>query len=206
MKTNLFYSNQIFALALLVSGTGFAAEPKILEGEYSVDSAHSKVGFEVSHLVISTVEGKFDTYAGKITMGKKLDQTQFSADIKADGIDTGNADRDKHLKSPDFFDAAKFPSITFKSTKVSGPANDLAIKGDLTIHGVTKSITLKGKYNGVAVDPWGNTKIGLSAQGKISRKEFGLAWSKVVEAGPVVGDEVTLDLKVEAAKVVAKKE
>jgi polyisoprenoid-binding protein YceI len=190
----------------LVSANSFGAgHPKIEAGSYAIDPAHSKVGFEISHLVISTVEGRFDTFTGSVEMGKKIDDTKISASITVDSVSTGNADRDKHLKSPDFFDSAKFSTITFTSKSVSGPEDNLTIKGDLTIRGVTKPITLMGKYTGVVNDPFGNTKVAFNAKGKLSRKDYGLVWNKLVEAGPVVGDEVTLDLRVEAGKPVAKK-
>jgi polyisoprenoid-binding protein YceI len=189
----------ILGMSVLTAASAFAA-PKIEAGKYGIDPAHSKVGFEISHLVISTVEGRFDTFTGNVEMGKKIDDTKIDASIDVNSISTGNGDRDKHLKSPDFFDAAKFGTITFVSKSVSGATDHLAIKGDLTIHGVTKPVTLDGKYMGVVNDPYGNTKVAFSAKGKISRKDFGLIWSKMVEAGPVVGDEVTLDIRIEAGK------
>jgi polyisoprenoid-binding protein YceI len=196
----------LFILSLtLVSASAFAATPKIEAGTYAIDPAHTKVGFEISHLVISTVEGRFDTFTGNVVMGKKLDDTKIDASIDVASVSTGNADRDKHLKSPDFFDAAKYPTITFVAKSVSGAADHLAVKGDITIHGVTKPITLDAKYTGVVNDPFGNTRVAFAGKGKLSRKDFGLTWSKAVEAGPVVGDEVTLDLRIEASKPIAKK-
>ena len=180
--------------------------PKIEAGKYSLDAAHTKVGFEIDHLVISSVEGRFDKFSGAIDMDKKIDETKFDTTIDVNSISTGNVDRDTHLKSPDFFDAAKYPTITFKSKKVSGTADNLKISGDLTIKGVTKPVVLEGKYTGVVNDPFGFTRVAFNASTKISRKDFGLTWSKTVEAGPVVGDEVTISLKIEGAKpVVAKK-
>lgn len=189
-----------------VVGTLAQATPvKIEAGEYALDGAHSKVGFEIAHLVIATVEGRFSTYTGTITMGPKIEDTKINADIDVASIDTGNGDRDKHLKSLDFFNAAQFPKITFVSKKVTGKADALKISGDLTIHGVTKPVTLDAKYLGLVNDPYGNTKVVFNANAKISRKDFGLVWTKAVEAGPVVGDEVTLGLKIEAGKPAAKK-
>jgi len=199
MKTTL---TLIFSL---ISIAAFAATPKIEQGSYNIDPAHSKVGFEISHLVISTVEGRFDTFTGTIEMGKKLEDLKLNASIEVASVSTGNADRDKHLKSADFFNAEKFPKMTFVSTSVSGPADHMTVKGDLSIHGVTKPVKFEGKYTGVANDPFGNTKIAFNGRGTISRKEFGLLWNKAVEAGPVVGNEVTLDLRIEAGKPVAKK-
>ena len=195
----------ILLAVLLASSLAQAAPAKIEAGDYGLDPAHSKVGFEIAHLVIATVEGRFDTYTGNVVMGSKIEDTQIKADIDVASIDTGNADRDKHLKSPDFFDAAKFPKITFVSKKVSGKEDDLKVTGDLTIRDVTKTVTLDGKYLGNVNDAYGNKKVVFKATGKINRKDFGLTWNKAIEAGPVVGDEVTLEFRIEAGKPVAKK-
>ena len=195
----------ILLAVLLASSLAQAAPAKIEAGDYGLDPAHSKVGFEIAHLVIATVEGRFDTYTGNVVMGSKIEDTQIKADIDVASIDTGNADRDKHLKSPDFFDAAKFPKITFVSKKVSGKEDNLKVTGDLTIRDVTKTVTLDGKYLGNVNDAYGNKKVVFKATGKINRKDFGLTWNKAIEAGPVVGDEVTLEFRIEAGKPVAKK-
>ncbi len=192
-------------LVLLTSSVSLASTPKIEGGKYSLDAAHSKVGFDVSHLVIASVEGRFNGVTGEIEMGKKIEDTKITAKVDIKTVNTGNGDRDKHLMSPEFFDAEKFPEMTFVSKSISGKADALKIKGDLTMHGVTKAVVLDGKYAGVANDPFGNTKIAFQAKGKINRKDFGLTWSKMVEAGPVVGDEVMIELKVEAGKPTEKK-
>jgi len=192
-------------LVLLTSSVSLANTPKIEGGKYSLDAAHSKVGFDVSHLVIASVEGRFNGVTGEIEMGKKIEDTKITAKVDIKTVNTGNGDRDKHLMGPDFFDAEKFPEMTFVSKSISGKADALKIKGDLTMHGVTKAVTLDGKYSGVANDPFGNTKIAFQAKGKINRKDYGLTWSKMVEAGPVVGDEVMIELKVEAGKPTEKK-
>jgi len=189
----------LLAPALLLSQMALA-DAKIADGNYKVDTAHSKVGFEVSHLVVSSVEGKFTDFDGMIKIDPKLEKSQVDINIKAASIDTANGDRDKHLKSPDFFDTAKFDKLTFKSKKISGTPDKLTVVGDLTIHGVTKPVTLEGKYNGAVKDPWGNERIAFKASTKINRKDFGLTWNKAVEAGPVVGDEISIDIKVEAIK------
>jgi polyisoprenoid-binding protein YceI len=192
-------------LVLLTSSVSLANTPKIEGGKYSLDAAHSKVGFDVSHLVIASVEGRFNGVTGEIEMGKKIEDTKITAKVDIKTVNTGNGDRDKHLMSPEFFDAEKFPEMTFVSKSISGKADALKIKGDLTMHGVTKAVTLDGKYSGVANDPFGNTKIAFQAKAKINRKDYGLTWSKMVEAGPVVGDEVMIELKVEAGKPTEKK-
>lgn len=184
----------------LLMGSLALAETKIPEGTYKVDVAHSKVGFEVNHLVVATVEGKFSDFEGTFKIDPKLDKSTVDIAIKAASINTDNKDRDEHLRSPDFFDAKKFEKLTFKSKKISGTPEALKVTGDLTIHGVTKSVVLDGKYTGSVKDPWGNERVAFRASTKINRKDYGLTWSKAVEVGPVVGDEVTLDLRVEAIK------
>ncbi|NDG85083.1 MAG: YceI family protein [Proteobacteria bacterium] len=195
----------VISFVMAASTAAFAATPKIESGKYSLDPNHSKIGFDVSHLVIASVEGRFDKVSGEIEMGSKIEDMKINAKIETASVSTGNGDRDKHLASPDFFDSAKYPEMTFVSKSISGKADSLKVKGDLTLHGVTKQVTLEGKYMGVVNDPFGNTKIALVAKTKINRKDFGLTWSKTVEAGPVVGDEVSIDLKIEAGKPMAKK-
>jgi polyisoprenoid-binding protein YceI len=197
--------NKMILSTLLLSSVALANPVKIEAGKYGLDPAHSKIGFEIAHLVIATVEGRFDKVSGDIEMGAKLEDTKINADIEIASVNTGNGDRDKHLQSPEFFDSAKFPKMSFVSKSVTGKADKLKIAGDLTMHGVTKPVTLDGKYLGVVNDPFGNTKVVFSAKGKVNRKDFGLTWNKAVEAGPVVGDEVALEIKIEAGKPVAKK-
>lgn len=195
----------LIAVTALSSQT-FAAGAKALEaGQYNIDPMHSKVGFEIPHLVISTVEGSFKTYGGSLTVADQFNKSKIEADVDISSVDTGVADRDGHLKSPDFFDAAKYPKMTFKSTSITGSPQSFKMTGDLTIRGKTKKVTFEGNYRGSAVDGYGNTKAAFVAQTKINRKDFGLTWSNVVEVGPVVGDEVTIKLNIQAAKVVAAK-
>lgn len=189
----------VLAPAMLLGSLAFA-QAKIPEGVYKVDVAHSKMGFEVSHLVVATVEGKFLDYEGTFNIDPKLEKSKVDFAIKAASIDTDNKDRDDHLRSPDFFDAQKHEKLTFKSKKISGSPEALKVAGDLTIRGVTKPVILDAKYTGAVKDAYGNERVAFRASTKINRKDYGLAWSKAVEAGPVVGDEVTLDLRIEAIK------
>lgn len=182
---------------LIASSSVLAAE--YAPGTYTIDGAHSKVGFEIPHLVISSVEGRFGSYSGEVTLAPKFGDSKVSVDIETKSIDTGIAKRDEHLRSGDFFDAAKHPKLTFKSKKVEGSPESFKVQGDLTIKGVTKAVTLDGKYLGTVKDGYGNQKAAFHATTKISRKDFGLTWSNVVEAGPVVGDEVTISLKIQSA-------
>ncbi|WP_413290777.1 YceI family protein [Bdellovibrio sp. HCB337] len=195
----------LLAPALLLSQIALA-DTKVPEGTYKIDVAHSKVGFEVSHLVVATVEGKFSDFEGTFVIDPKLDKSTIDVNIKSTSVNTDNKDRDDHLRSPDFFDSKKYEKLTFKSKKITGTPENLKVSGDLTIRGVTKPVTLDAKYTGSVKDPWGNERVAFRASTKINRKDFGLSWHKAVEVGPVVGDEVTLDLRVEAIKEkVAKK-
>ena len=164
---------------------------------------HSVVGFKVRHMMISNVNGTFGNFSAEATtQGEDFSTAKFNFKAAIDSINTGVADRDGHLKSADFFDAANYPEMLFHSTDVKQLASDeLEISGDLTIHGVTKPATLKAEFAGIAVDPYGQTKAGLSLTGKIKRSEFGLVWSAVTEAGNVVvGDEIKLDCEIQLIK------
>lgn len=194
----------LLAAALLLTAPAFAG-PELPAGKFDLDAAHSKVGFEVTHLVINTVSGQFDKAEASLDLKSKASKSKVSASIDVASINTGNAKRDEHLKSPDFFDAAKFPTITFKSSKFELEGDKLSVTGDLTMKGVTKPVTLSGKFRGSVVDPWGMQKVGASLSGAISRKDFGITWNKVIEAGPVVGDEVTLVLNIEGSRPAPKK-
>ena len=169
---------------------------------WSVDASHSQVGFSVKHLVISNVRGEFGAYQGKLALDESdVTKSSVEATIDVNSIDTRVADRDTHLKSADFFDVAKYPSITFKSTKVAKAGKDrLKVTGDLTLHGVTKSVVLDVTTSPEVKGMYGETRRGISATTRISRKDFGLTWNKVVEAGPAVGDEVAIALDLEAVK------
>ena len=173
--------------------------------KWSIDPTHSEIHFKVKHMMVSTVTGSFKEFEG----GLESDSDdfagatiQFSANINS--ISTNNEQRDTHLKSDDFFNAEAFPQMTFSSTSFAKKEGDAyQLIGDLTIRDITKSVELDVIYNGTAVDPYGQTKSGFEISGKISRKEFGLMWSAVTEAGSiVVSDEVRLDLNVQLVKQV----
>ncbi|WP_224994606.1 YceI family protein [Cesiribacter sp. SM1] len=171
--------------------------------KWTIDPAHSEIQFKVKHLMITTVTGNFKDYAlDVITEGEdftKTTQIVFTADVNS--INTQNEQRDNHLKSDDFFDAINHGQIKFIGKRLETAGSDYQLQGDLTIRGITKPITLKVTYRGVAVDPWGQTKAGFSIKGKISRKEFGLTWGVVTEAGQVVvGDEVKINCEVQLIK------
>ena len=170
---------------------------------WTIDPAHSEIGFKIKHLVISTVSGKFTSFEGKLE-GDPEDFTQsqisFTADI--DSINTGNEQRDGHLKSGDFFDAAKHPKLSFSSTAiVNKNGSDYKVTGDLTIRGTTKPIILNVDFGGIQNNMYGQTVAGFEITGKINRQEYGLTWSAVTEAGGiVVSDDVKLAIDAELVK------
>jgi polyisoprenoid-binding protein YceI len=171
---------------------------------WTIDPAHSRASFSVRHLVISNVRGDLGKISGTLTLDEKdVTKSKVEATIDASTIDTREPKRDEHLKSPDFFDVAKYPTITFKSTKVEKDGSDgLRVSGDLTMRGVTKPVVLKvvGPTAPI-VDPWGASRRGVSATTKLDRFDYGVAWSKVLEGGgAVVGKEVAIELETELVK------
>jgi polyisoprenoid-binding protein YceI len=171
-------------------------------GTWVIDAAHTNIGFSVRHAMVAKVRGSFGDFSGSFTIdGANIAASTAELTIQTASIDTKQADRDGHLKSADFLDVENFPTITFTSTAVAGGGDDVVVTGDLTIHGVTKSVDVKWEFVGISQDPWGNTKIGFEGKAKINRKEFGLIWNAALETGGVlVGDDITLTFDVEAAK------
>lgn len=170
---------------------------------YKIDPAHSDVMFKVKHLMISTVTGVFKKFDGTLEIDEEDFSTAkvtFEADI--DSVDTKSEQRDEHLKGDDFFSATEFPKMTFKSAKVEETGdNEYKLTGDLTIRDVTKPVDLKVEYNGSTKDPWGMQRMGFEVSGKINRKDYGLKWSAVTEAGGlVVADDVKLVMNLEMVK------
>jgi polyisoprenoid-binding protein YceI len=201
MKTAL---NLFLIAGLAFSTLSAMAQSKYAPGSYQLDPAHSKVGFEIPHLVVSTVEGRFTKFEGQIDLAEPLAKSKANVSVDLSSIDTGEDKRDEHLRSPDFFDVKKYPKMTFVSSEFIGTPESFKLTGNLTLHGVTKKVSLDGKYLGTVVDGYGNQKAAFAAKGKINRKDFGLTWSNMVEAGPVVGDEVTIDLRLQAARPMKK--
>ena len=170
---------------------------------YSIDSAHSSANFKVKHLMVSNVRGSFSDLKGSITYdAAHPEQTVVEATIGVASVNTGNEKRDGHLKSPDFFDVANHPKMTFTSTAVKKQGQKLLVTGDLSLHGVTKPVTLTVEGPTKEwTNPWGQVVRGASVTGKINRKDFGLAWGKVTEAGAVVvGEDVNLEFELELVK------
>ena len=171
---------------------------------WNIDPAHTTAEFRVKHMMISNVKGHFATTTGVVKLDEAdLTRSGVEASIEAGSITTRNDDRDAHLKSPDFFHVERFPTLSFASTRViRKEEGQLAVEGDLTIRGVTRQVVfaVEGPTPPVK-DPWGNTRMGLTATTKINRKDFGLTWNAALEAGGLlVGDEVTITLDVEAMK------
>ena len=193
-----------------IAALAVAIAPALAFGQattWNIDSSHTRTGFSVKHLVISDVKGEFAKTAGKAQIDDAdVSKSSVEVTIEVGSIDTRDEKRDNHLKSADFFDAAKFPAITFKSTKVvAGKDGALTVDGNLTMHGVTKPVTLEGSITKAITDPWGLTRRGASFTGKLDRKEWGVSWSKVTDVGAVVGDEVKLDIQAELVKDQPKK-
>jgi len=180
------------------------ATPQIATTTWNIDPVHSVAEFKVKHMMISNVKGQFTGVKGVLALDETdLTNSHVETTIDAASINTREAQRDAHLKSADFFDVEKFPTLSFKSTRVSRVRDgELAVAGDLTIHGITRNVvfnvegpTAPGK------DPWGNIRVGLSATTKINRKDFGLTWNAALETGGIlVGDDVTITLDVQFVK------
>lgn len=170
---------------------------------WKVDNSHSNVNFAVMHLVVSQVEGSFKTYEGKVTSpSADFNDAQIVFSVDANSVNTDNEMRDKHLKSDDFFNAEKYPTMSFKSVSFKKiDAKNYNLEGDLTIRSVTKRVKFAVTYGGTAADGYGNTKAGFQAKGTINRKDYGLLWSKTTEAGGlVVSDEVAISINLELIK------
>jgi polyisoprenoid-binding protein YceI len=172
-------------------------------GTWTIDPAHSHVEFAVRHMMITTVKGRFGVVHGRVRIDD-TDATKGEADIEidADSIDTREAQRDAHLKSADFFDVEKFPKLTFKSSRISDVKGDnFKLHGDLTIHGVTRPVTLDATAEGRGKDPWGGERAGFTARTQIKRSDYGLTYNQALETGGfLVGDDIKISIDVELVK------
>lgn len=184
--------------ALLAAAPRDAAAP----ATFTIDGTHSSVEFSVRHMMVSNVKGSFQKVTGTATYdANNLAASKLEATIDVNTINTNEPKRDAHLKSPDFFDAAKYPAMTFKSAKFTKSGDGLKVTGDLTIHGVTKPVTFEVETTPEVKDGYGKTRMGASATTRINRKDFGLIWNQVLEAGGVaVSDEVKLALDIAFVK------
>lgn len=188
--------------ALTLTAAGLGAE------EYKIDASHSKAQFAVKHLMVSTVRGEFGKMSGTVVFDERNPgATRIEATLDATTINTGVAGRDDHLRSPDFFDTAKFPTLTFQSKSARKTSGGLEITGDLTMHGVTREVVLSVDGPSPEIkDPWGNQRRGATATTKINRRDFGLTWGKAMETGGVVvGDEISITIDVEVTRPGVKK-
>lgn len=173
-----------------------------VNGTFTIDPAHSRLGFVTRHAMITKVRGSFDEFAGTAS-GNGSDASSVSVEVTAQtaSFTTGNADRDAHVKSADFLDVENHPTMTFRSTSAAIKDDVLELTGDLTINGVTKCLTIPFEFGGEALDPFGNTRIGFEGRTKISRTDFGLTWNAALETGGVlVSDDVALELEISAIK------
>jgi polyisoprenoid-binding protein YceI len=171
-------------------------------GTWTVDPSHSSVEFSVKHMGIATVRGKFREFEGTVVIGEDLASSKATGSVKVASIDTGEADRDTHLRSADFFDANNYPEITFESTRVE-PIDDESSRvfGNLTMHGVTHEVKLEVVFQGADTDPWGNERVGLEAVGVIKRSDFDMKFNQALGSGNMlVGDKVTMSMDISAVK------
>lgn len=184
----------LFAAASLTAATA--------QNTWSADASHSSIRFAIMHMMVAKTTGQFSDYEIKVTSSKDdFSDAQVELKIKASSISTGDENRDKHLKSPDFFDTEKNPEITFKSTsfkKVKG--NQYKVEGELTMRGVTKKVTLDAVYGGTKKDPWGNTKAGFAIMGKVNRTDFGINWNTDIEGGKILDNMVDIMCDIELMK------
>jgi polyisoprenoid-binding protein YceI len=171
--------------------------------KWAIDPTHSEIGFKVKHMMFTNVSGKFDSFeASAETEEENFENATIRFEADANSVNTGNADRDKHLTSGDFFDAAQFPKLAFQSASFKKVDDgNYELQGDLSLHGITKNVVLNAEYGGIGKDPWGNTKAGFSLSGKFNRKDFGLTWNAALEAGGVlVSDEVRVNAEIQLVK------
>ncbi len=174
------------------------AEP----ARWNLDPEHSTIEFRVAHMVVSKTAGRFTDYAGVIDMDAEVGAvTAVEATIKAGSVNTNHEKRDTHLRTADFLDVEHYPTMTFKMKSYKKTTESFTMVGDFTLRGVTREVTLTGHYNGAMKDPWGNTRAGFSAEGKLNRKDFGMVWNKSLDSGGlVVGDDVQIRLDIECIK------
>ena len=170
-------------------------------GTWNVDPAHSTIGFTARHLMITKVHGTFKTFTGSITVAADPLQSAVEATVEIASVDTGESNRDNHLRTNDFFSADTYPTMTLKSTGITAKGDDYVLTGDLTIKGVTKSVAFDLEFEGVAADPWGGTRAGFVASTEINRKDWGIEYNAALETGGVViGDKVKLLLDIQAVR------
>ncbi|MGH3721244.1 MAG: YceI family protein [Pseudonocardiaceae bacterium] len=173
--------------------------PGYVSGTWDIDAAHSNVSFSVRHLMVSKVRGRFNGVSGRLVTGTDLLDSSVTAQIDVTSFDTGNAQRDEHVRSADFLHAAEFPTMTYRSTGIRRDGEDLVVDGELTVRGITRQVPLAVELPGFGQDPYGGTRVGLSATAKINRKDFGIDTELPLDGGGVViGDTVQISLDIQA--------
>lgn len=188
------------ATVLWLAGLPIAAEAET--ARWNIDAGHSLIEFRVSHMMVSKTTGRFIEYQGFVMMdadAKTL--TGIEATINAASIDTDHEKRDGHLRNADFLDVKQYPTMTYTMKQAKKQGDGYSVVGEFTLRGITREVTLVGSLNGVTQDPWGNTRAGFSAEGKLNRKDFGMVWNKTLDnGGLVVGDDVLIRLEIECIK------
>jgi polyisoprenoid-binding protein YceI len=175
------------------------AIPGYVLGTWDIDTTHSDVSFSVRHMMISKVRGRFNGVSGRLVTGADLLDSSVTAEIDVNSFDTGNEQRDEHVRSADFLHAAEFPTMTYRSTGLRRDGDDLVVDGELTLHGITRQVPLTVELTGFGPDPYGGTRVGLSATTKINRKDFGIDTDLPLDGGGVViGDTVQISLDIQA--------
>ncbi len=184
-----------------LTAPAMSALDALTPGTWTVDPSHSNITFIARHLVVAKVRGRFTDFAGTITVTDDRLASKVEATVQATSVTTDDDGRDTHLRSGDFFDVENHPTWTLVSTGIEGAGSDYVLHADLTIKGVTKSVAFALEFDGVATDPWGNTKAGFTATAEINRKDWGLEWNVALEAGGVlVGEKVKIVLEIEAVR------
>ena len=179
--------------------TAIAAVPGLRAGTWTIDPSHSEVSFTVRHLMVSKVRGTFRTFTGAITVDDDLQASTVTAEVVMDSIDTREATRDNHLRTKDFFEIEKYPTMNYRSTGIRADGDDYIVEGELTLHGVTKPVALSLEVGGVGSDPWGGVRAGFSAKTAINRNDFGVDIKMPLDGGGVVvGDKISIHLEIEA--------
>jgi polyisoprenoid-binding protein YceI len=176
-----------------------AAIPGYVAGKWTIDTVHSEVGFSVRHMMVSKVRGRFTQYTAEIVTGENPADSSVTAEITLNSIQTGEENRDNHLRSADFFEVETYPTMTYKSTAVKPHGDDWTVEGELTLKGITKSVPLHLELNGFGPDPYGGTRAGFTATGEINRRDFNVTFSAPMSnGGAVVSDKISLHLEIEA--------
>ncbi len=175
--------------------------PGYVAGTWAIDPEHSEVGFTVRHMMISKTRGKFTRFSGELVTAPDVLSSSVTAEIDLASVDTGNAQRDAHLRAPDFFDVDSHPQMRYRSTGLRPDGGHYVLDGELTLKDVTKNVPLTLEVNGFGPDMWGGTRVGFTASGEINRQDFGVTWNAAIEAGGVaISDKVTIHLEIEAVR------